>query len=164
MRQLKLFKPELVRHTKGLGFAAQWLKDLITPGSELYQWIEVRRQQCSQNQIQFVDQITDCYRPVFSHMPPAVQQVFWTLCRSYGIGANSRQLAEQVNRHQNAVSSVLSRLVIFGLVAKKNKVYFVPHKDLLRYFVLRYDSRFTGSGPENETIDLFIERIEKSVV
>jgi hypothetical protein len=164
MRQLKLFKPELVRHTKGVGFAAQWLKDLLTPGSELYEWIEVRRRRFSDNQIQFVDQITDCYRPVFSHMPPAVSVVFWNLCRFYGAGTSSQHLTSQIYCKQNSVSSILSRLVKFELVAKKNKgIYFVPHKDLLRYFALRSDSRFTGIGPAAETIDLFIERIEYDV-
>lgn len=165
MKQLKLFKPELVRHTKGLGFAAQWLKNLVTPGSELYQWIEVRRQKYSENQIQFIDQITECYRPVFSHLPPAVSMVFWTLCRFYESGASLQQITTQVNCKQNAVSSTLSRLVKFELVAKKNKtIYYVPHKDLLRYFAVRSDNRFTGMGPENETVDIFIELMGRNVV
>lgn len=164
MRQLKLFKPELVRHTKGVGFSAQWLKDLLTPGSELHEWIEVRRRQCANNQVQFIDQITECYKPVFSHLPPAVSVVFWTLCRFYGVGASVQQIVFQVQSKQSSVSSVLSRLLKLELVAKKDKgIYFIPHKDLLRYFAVRSDNRFTGTGPQAEAVDLFIERIEQTL-
>lgn len=163
MRQLKLFEPKLVRHTKGLPYAAQWLRGLVTPGSEMYEWIEVRRKRFVNDQITFIDQITDCYRPVFYNMPPAVSVVFWTLCRFYGKGATLGQITSQVVRPQNSVASVLSRLVALEVVAKRGRgVYFIPHKDLLRYFALRSDTRFTGTGPEAEVIDLFIERIENA--
>lgn len=153
---------EMHDHTKGVFFVRDWLRDVTTPGEELYEWTEIRRGRCVDDQLQYIDQVNDCYCPVFEKLPKKLSNVFLALCRKYRKGGHVFSLDCDVS-----ASTHLSRLIDGGLVERTGRgVYKVKNIDVLRYFAVKCDNRFQrwfqkDTGSRMDVLDRFMDYVEE---
>lgn len=165
-KQLLLFDAFEERHpTRGIGWAGRWLKMLADPNDQMGQWLKKRRDLYGNDQLVYMDRVTECYRPIFHNLPVQAAAILWNLCKFYRKGTTLSHLAYVSRIQVNALSSQLHRMVDEGIIKRLERgKYAIADIDMLRYYALRGDHRINRfdlhNGDPSNVLDRFMDFVE----